>query len=87
MQQFNMFFANGFGVPPLVVGIVALWVLFWKGCALWIASKNNHKWWFLILLIVNTLGILELIYIFYVAKKKWRVIEEIFGKKVLDKKE
>jgi len=80
MEQFNVFFANGLGISPLVVGIVAIWVLFWKGCSLWIASKNNQKWWFLALLIINTLGILEIIYIFFIAKKKWSDIKQIFSK-------
>ena len=80
MEQFNMFFTNSLGVSPLVVGIIAIWVLFWKGCALFIAAKNNNKWWFLILLIVNTLGILEIIYIFFIAKKKWADIKQIFSK-------
>jgi methionyl-tRNA synthetase len=47
----------------------ALWSIFWKGWALWIAARNTHKAWFVILLLVNTLGILEIIYIFAVGKK------------------
>lgn len=82
MEQFNVFFANGLGVSPLVVGIIAIWVLFWKGCSLWIAVKSDQKWWFLALLIINTLGILELIYIFFVAKKKCSDIKQIFSKAV-----
>jgi hypothetical protein len=66
----------------VVIIIVALWTLFWKGCALWIAAKNHKKGWFLALLIFNTAGILEIIYIFGVAKKKWKDIEEIFSKKI-----
>ena len=81
MEQFNVFYANGLGISPLLIGVVAIWVLFWKGCSLWIAAKSGQKWWFLILLIVNTLGILEIIYIFFVAKKKWSDIKQIFGRK------
>jgi hypothetical protein len=80
MEQFNMFSANSLGVSPLLVGVVAIWVLFWKGCSLWIAGKNNQKWWFVALLILNTLGILEIIYIFFVAKKKWSDIKQLFSK-------
>lgn len=61
----------------LVFIIISLWSLFWKGCALWIAGKKDQKWWFLVLLIVNTVGILEIVYIFYVAKKKWSDVKEI----------
>ena len=47
-----------------------VWSLIWKGIALWKASRNNHLMWFIILLIVNTLGILEIFYIFGFSKKK-----------------
>jgi len=36
---------------------------------LWRAARNNHKWWFLAILLLNTLGILEMIYVFGVNKK------------------
>jgi len=50
--------------------LVAIWTLPWKGVALWRAAKNKDKIWFVILLIVNTLGILEIVYIFIFSKKK-----------------
>ena len=45
------------------------WGLAWKGWALWIAAKKNQKVWFVVFLIVNTLGILEIFYIFYFSKQ------------------
>jgi hypothetical protein len=45
-----------------------LWSLVWKGMALWHAAKRDEKPWFVILLIVNTMGILEIIYLLFVAK-------------------
>ena len=68
--------------PWVVIGLIilSLWTLFWKGCALWMVAKNHKKGWFLALLIFNTVGILEIIYIFFVAKKKWSDIREIFSK-------
>jgi hypothetical protein len=50
--------------------VAMLWVLPWKGYALWTASKNNNKKWFIALIILNTFAILDIVYIFYVAKKK-----------------
>ena len=52
--------------------LVALWTLPWKGVALWKAARLYHKWWFIALLVLNTLAILEIIYIFYVARKAER---------------
>ena len=49
--------------------IVGIWSLGWKGWALWIAAKKNQKVWFIVFLIVNTLGILEIFYIFYFSKQ------------------
>ena len=53
-----------------IIFLVILWTLPWKGVALWKAAKNNHQKWFISLLLVNTLAILEIIYIFYFSKEK-----------------
>jgi len=50
--------------------IIILWTLPWKGIALWRAARNSHKTWFIVLLVVNTLAILEIIYIFVYSKRK-----------------
>jgi len=50
--------------------LTVLWTLPWKGVALWRASRNSHKKWFIALLIINTLAILEIVYIFFFSKKK-----------------
>ncbi len=49
---------------PILTAVLALWSIPWKGYSLWIASKNTHRWWFVVLLLVNSIGILEIIYIF-----------------------
>jgi hypothetical protein len=46
-----------------------LWSLVWKGWALWIAVKRDSKFWFVLLLVLNTVGILEILYIFHFSKK------------------
>ena len=53
-----------------IIVLIVLWVLPWKGVALWKAAKNGSKKWFIALLILNTLGILEILYIFIFGKKK-----------------
>ncbi|MEI6843214.1 MAG: DUF5652 family protein [bacterium] len=57
------------GVPMWAVAVIIIWSLIWKGIALWKAARLSHKWWFIIVLVLNTLGIVEIIYIFFVAKK------------------
>ena len=57
---------------PLILLLIVLWTLPWKGVALWRAARLYHKWWFVALLILNTLAILEIIYIFFVVPKTIR---------------
>ena len=53
-----------------VLLLLALWSIPWKGWALWKSAKNDDKAWFIVLLIVNTLAILEIFYIFVFSKRK-----------------
>ncbi len=50
--------------------LAIIWSLIWKGIALWKAARNGDKTWYVVLLIVNTLGILEILYIYVFYKKK-----------------
>ncbi len=54
----------------LLILLVALWTLPWKGVALWKSARNSSKYWFIALLLINTAGILEILYIFSFSKKK-----------------
>lgn len=68
-----------FYIPFLV------WSIFWKGWALWKSAGRKQLLWFLILLTVNTMGILEIGYIFYLNKwdldkgKTLRFLEKKFN--------
>jgi len=62
--------------------ISVLWVLPWKGYALWTASKNHNKRWFIALLILNTFAILDIFYIFYIAKKTPQDLKHLFKAKI-----
>jgi len=52
-----------------ILAAISIWTIPWKGVALWKAAQLSHKKWFIVILIFNTLAILEIIYIFYVANK------------------
>ena len=64
----------------LIISIV--WVLPWKGYALWTASRMENKKWFLALIILNTFAILDIFYIFYIAKKTPQEILSGFKSKI-----
>ena len=53
-----------------VILLLLFWTIPWKGVALWKASNNKHKKWFIALLVVNTLAALEMLYIFFFSKEK-----------------
>jgi hypothetical protein len=46
------------------------WVVVWKGFALWKAARQDQRWWFVVLLVINTLGILEILYIYVFSNRK-----------------
>lgn len=54
----------------LLLSLVALWTLPWKGVALWKAARLNDRGWFIVLLVLNTVAILEILYIFIFSKRK-----------------
>jgi len=49
---------------PLII-----WEMIWKSIALWKAGRNNQLTWFVCLLILNTAGILPIIYIYFIKAK------------------
>lgn len=54
---------------------VMIWSIGWKGIALWRASKLSQKNWFIAILVINVLGILEIAYLFWFAEKKLTIKE------------
>ena len=56
-------------VDPIFIALAILWTLVWKGLALWRSATLRQKYWFLAVLLINTLGILEIIYLFVVSRK------------------
>jgi len=59
--------AQIFSRPEFFVVVLA-WSVFWKGMALWRAARNCHLIWFIVLLVVNTLGLLEIAYVLYLNR-------------------
>lgn len=53
-----------------IIWLIVLWTLPWKAVALWKAARLNDKWWFIALLVLNTLAVLETLYIFVFSKRK-----------------
>ena len=50
--------------------LISIWSLIWKGIALWRAANLKQRNWFIVMLILNLFGLLEIIYLFRFAKKR-----------------
>lgn len=61
-----------------ILFVVVIWTLPWKGIALWKAARRRDIGWFIAILILNTLAILEIIYIFFISRKSQADMES-FG--------
>lgn len=57
----------------VLLAVVGLWSLLWKCVALWRSARNGDKGWFVAVLILNTLGILDILYIYVFSKKSGSV--------------
>ena len=68
----NNFFTNlntYFIAHPYLFPIIGIWDLTWRGFALWHASQNKQRNWFIVLMVVNSVGILPIIYLKFFQKK------------------
>ena len=51
------------GIFALVVAVLVTWEVIWKLIALWKAARNEQLGWFICIALINTAGILPIIYI------------------------
>ena len=60
----------------ILISVIGIWTIIWKGFALWKSARKSKMIWFIILLVVNTIGILEILYIYVfseLGKKKQKI--------------
>lgn len=50
--------------------LLITWTLIWKGIALWYSARNKQLAWYIVLLIVNTVGIIEILYLVFFKKER-----------------
>jgi hypothetical protein len=61
---------------PIIL-IAVLWTIVLKGYSLWYAAHANQKWWFIAILVINTLGILEIVYLIWYRPKSPTKTKEV----------
>lgn len=52
-----------------ILYLLIVWSVIWKGIALWYSARNQQKAWYITILIVNTAGILEILYLLFFRKE------------------
>ena len=62
-------------VPEYVLIVLYIWSLAAKGLALWRTSNLKQRNWFIAILVLNTVGIVELVYLFKFATKPLTIKE------------
>jgi len=69
------------GIAAWLIAIILIWSLAWKLLALWKSARKNHLIWFIVMAVVNTIGILPILYIFVFSKLKNKPIKATKAKK------
>ena len=67
---------NYLPIDGWVLVLLVLWTLPWKGMALWKSARLGDRWWFAALLVINTLAILEILYILVFSERKARLSQQ-----------
>lgn len=76
VQCFSGVFSSLMGIPLILLGLLVVWSLIWKVVALWTAARKKQIMWFIVLVLVNTAGLLEILYIYVFSKMKLGEKEE-----------
>jgi len=60
--------------------LVQVWDLIWKAFALWRAARKRDIFWFVLLILINSAGLLPAFYLFYISerpKKKGSIVKKL----------
>ncbi len=57
-----------FNNPNIFLPLI-IWAMVWKGLALWRAARLKQIGWYIALIIINTLGVFEIIYLIATSRK------------------
>lgn len=61
MEQIALYLQN----HRAILIALGLWSLAWKGLALWKSARKDQMYWFLAILVLNTVGLLPIAYLIY----------------------
>jgi hypothetical protein len=71
----NNFLSTGAGEPfpgfNILLVVLVLWSILWKSLALWHSARQGRPYWFVAFIILNTIGVLELVFLFGILRLKF----------------
>jgi methionyl-tRNA synthetase len=73
------FFLNHPAEALIINLALMVWLMTAKGLGLWHSARLKHTIWFIVMLLTNTWGILELVYIMVLSKVDWAKFGAKFG--------
>lgn len=54
---------------PVIFVPLIIWSIIWKGLALWRAARLKQVGWYIALIVINTVGVFEIIYLIVTNKR------------------
>ncbi len=74
METISLFFESHYPFAthlfPYLLLALTVWDLIWKGFGLWFSARNHQKFWFIAILILNTAGLLPIVYLIWFRRDK-----------------
>jgi len=64
-----------------VITAIAIWDVIWKGFGMWKAARHSQTYWFVAMLLINSAGILPIIYIQFFQKSKTKTTKKSVKRK------
>lgn len=73
------------GISVWLLLIIIVWTAIWKLLGLWKSARNTHIAWFIVIALLNTAGILPILYIYVFSKMGKKKAKKTAKKKVTKK--
>ena len=70
LEDFSLKYGVDFRVVVFLFTAILVWTLAWKLLAMWKAAKKDSVTWFILLAVINTIGILEILYLYVFSRLK-----------------
>lgn len=68
LDLMNYFYQHPFSLFVMLV-LLSAWEMVWKGFGLWHSAQNKQKGWYIAMLLLNTAGLLPIVYLVWFKPK------------------